>query len=133
MSDIYSYIVFYNRILKHTEYYVSLIRGFLLKEYLLHNMELSYKTRYPVGIAEDLFRIRYEHIKIWDTASVIRDMWDNLTNIKSSLREDINLDIIFRGTKELEVYEYKVLEYRLKEVLYPGYDKDLLEYMYGIR
>ena len=133
MSDIYSYIVFYNRTLKYTEYYVTHIRDLLLKEYLLHHIEISYKTRYPIGIAEDLFRIRHEHTKTWDTASVIRDMWDNLANIKSSLREDIDVYDIFHGVKGLVAYEYKVLDYKLKEVLFSGYDKFWLEYMYGIR
>ena len=136
------YLVFYKNRLRYKDHYITEIG--CIRDFLLYHLELSYKTRYPAEIAEDLFKIRYpapEPLKMEDQYYM---KWDQetqtlkvkghiklLISIKSSLREDIDIDTILRMSKGLVAYEYRIEAYSLKEVLYTGYDKNLLEYMYG--
>ena len=133
------YLVFYHRKIKYKDHYITEID--CTRDLLLYHIEASYDARYPVGIAEDLFKIRYlepeplnQYYIKWDQQTQtleIRGHIKMLISVKSSLKEDIDIDTILRMSKGLVAYEYRLEAYSLKEVLSPGYDKNLLEYMYG--
>ena len=131
-----TYLIFYHKKLRKSPYYVTEVD--CTRDLLLYHIDLSYQTRYPSEIAEDLFKIRHgckdqQYSIEWDQGTMtlsIKGQLNYLIPTKSSLREDIDIDTILHMSKGLIAYEYILAGYRLEEVLYPGYDKDLLEYMY---
>ena len=135
------YLVFYHRKIRYKDHYITEVD--CTRDFLLYHIETSYLTRYPAEIAEDLFKIRYpepEPLKLEDQYYM---KWDHetqtlkikghikfLDSAKSYLKEDIDIDTILQMSKGLVAYEYRIEAYRFEKVLLPGYDKNLLEYMY---